>query len=222
VQSGRVSEYRGTFVHSPRSGVAAEQARGDALLRAPRSPVCHCPPGRVHKALRCAVSRGSLVRLRPGVFAIPIERAADRHVAARQELAITAVAAVLANPSAAASPTAAAVLLGLPVWYLADLPCVTVPPRFVGDVAGTHLHRAQMPPGHLGAGSVTTAVARTVIDIGREHGALSAVVAADAALSTGQVSLAVLRARLHDCRLARCAGRPPRDRIRRRSIRVAS
>ncbi|PZS32837.1 MAG: hypothetical protein DLM59_07420 [Pseudonocardiales bacterium] len=153
------------------------------------------------KALRCAVERSALSRLRPGVFAEPIERPGDRFVAARTELARAAIAAVLANPTAVASHTSAAVLLGLTVWYLPRTPCITVPPRFVGDVEAAHLHRARMPTGHVLAGEAArTAAARTVIDVGREHGALSALVTADAAMHMGLVTRAELRAQLHDCR----------------------
>jgi hypothetical protein len=157
--------------------------------------------GWTDKALRCAVNRGSLVRHRPGIFGPPFVQPDDSYVAARRAVATAAIAAVLANPSAAASHTSAAVMHGLPVWYLSALPCITVPPSFVGDVEAAHLHRAQLPPGHLVAGAVrTTDVARTVIDIGREHGVLSAVVAADAALHTGRLGVDTLRAQLLDCR----------------------
>lgn len=153
------------------------------------------------KALRCAVERGSVVRHRPGVFGSSPIRPANKYLAARQDMAVAALAAVLANPAAAASHTSAAVLHGLAVWYLPELPCITVPPGFVGDVEGAHLHRAQMPIGHLCAGGVgTTDIARTVIDIGREHGVVSAVVAAEAALHAGRVSPDTLRTRLRDCR----------------------
>ncbi|MGI8506786.1 MAG: hypothetical protein DLM58_21220 [Pseudonocardiales bacterium] len=157
--------------------------------------------GWTDKALRWAVNRATLIRLRSGVFGIPVARPTNPFVAARQHIARAAIAAVLANPAAAASHTCAAVLDGLPVWYLPGSPCVTVPPRFVGDIESTHLHRARMPADHLVSGAVAqTAVARTVIDIGREHGALSAVVTADAALHRGLVTPAQLRGQLHDCR----------------------
>jgi hypothetical protein len=157
--------------------------------------------GWTDKGLRCAIRRGSLCRLRPGVFGAPLDRADDRFAAARQDLARAAIAAVLANPTAAASHTSAAVLHGLPAWYLPSTPCITVPPRFVGDVEAAHLHRATMSADHVVNDAVArTSVPRTVVDVGREHGVLSALVTADAALHIGLVTPSELRGQLHDCR----------------------
>lgn len=152
-------------------------------------------------ALRYAVERGWLIRLRPGVFVPPLAPATDKYAARRRDLTVAAIAAVLANPSSVASHTAAGVLHQLPLWYLPDLPCITVPPKFVGDVAGAHLHRARLPRIHVVARPVaTTSVPRTVVDIGREHGELSALVAADAALHSGLTTVRALRTHLRDCR----------------------
>jgi hypothetical protein len=153
------------------------------------------------KALRWAVDRGSLIRLRPGVFGAPLDRPDNTFAAARQEVARAAIAAVLANPAAVVSHASAAVVHGLPAWYLPRLPCITVPPNFVGDVEAAHLHRARLPADHVVADAVgRTSVPRTVVDVGREHGVLSALVTADAALNAGLVTPAELRGRLHDCR----------------------
>src|SRR5206468_12176318 len=97
--------------------------------------------------------------------------------------------------------SASAVLHDLPVWFLPDRPCVTVEPRFVGDIEGVHLHRARTPDRHLTTiGVRTTVLERTVIDVGREHGVLSALVVADAALHRKQTTIEALRAFLRDCR----------------------
>jgi hypothetical protein len=153
-------------------------------------------------ALRHAVNRGRLVRLRPGVFGTHQIRPDNHFDQQRQELQIAALAAALANPSAAVSHASAAAIHELSMWHHPELPCVTVPPHFVGDVERAHLHRAQLPPSHLidFAGVPVTDVARTIIDIGREDGPLSAVVAADSALHRGLVQLTTLWAHVRDCR----------------------
>jgi hypothetical protein len=153
------------------------------------------------KALRHALHRGRLARLRPGVFAAPQPRPENPFAATRQSLCLAATAAALANPRAMVSHASAAALDGLPLWREREVPCLTVPPHFVGDIEGVHLHRAAMPDGHVThVGAIRTAtVARSVIDIGREEGALSALVTADAALHTGRVTLATLRDRVREC-----------------------
>jgi hypothetical protein len=153
-------------------------------------------------ALAHAVASGALRRLRPGVFAAASPVPVDRHAAARHDLAIAALAAALSNPMGSISHAPAAVLHGLPLWRQRRVPCLTVPPGFVGDVEAAHLHRARLPGGHriLLHLVPVTSVARTIIDIGREHGPLAALVAADAALHTGKVDAATLHDRLLECR----------------------
>jgi hypothetical protein len=152
-------------------------------------------------ALRWSVAAGVAVRHRPGIYGPRSPEATDPWRAARERIRTAATAAVLANPHAAASHTAAAVLHDLPVWYLPDTPCVTVAPRFVGDIEGAHLHRAKTPDRHLEMiGVPVTAVERTVIDVGREHGVLSALVLADAALHSERTTIDALRTCLRDCR----------------------
>jgi hypothetical protein len=152
-------------------------------------------------ALRHAVSRGRLERLRPGVYARPRPTPDDTFAATRQRLIVRARAAALANPRAVISHASAAAMHDLPLWREHDVPCLTVPPHFVGDIEGAHLHRAMMPDGHttVVAGAAISAVARSVIDIGREEGALSALITADAALHKGKVDLATLRDRVREC-----------------------
>jgi predicted transcriptional regulator of viral defense system len=153
-------------------------------------------------ALRHAVSKGRLVRIRPGVFGAPQpkpDRAFDRR---RQQLKIAALAAALANPASVVSHGSAAAIHALSMWRHSEMPCVTVPPHFVGDIERAHLHRAQLPSSHLTefAGVPVTDVARTIIDVGREDGALSGVVAADSALHRGMVQLTTLWDHVRDCR----------------------
>ncbi|MFN2559965.1 MAG: type IV toxin-antitoxin system AbiEi family antitoxin domain-containing protein [Jatrophihabitans sp.] len=152
-------------------------------------------------ALRHHVSTGQLVRHRPGVYGPVTAEPDEAWRAARQRIRVGATAAVLANPCAVASHTASVVLRDLPVWFLPDRPCVTVQPHFVGDIEGAHLHRARTPDRHLTTiGVTTTVLERTVIDVGREHGALSALVLADAALHRDQTTVDELRVFLRDCR----------------------
>lgn len=153
------------------------------------------------KALHHAVATGRLVRVRQGVYISNRPGPDNPHEAARASMRISAIAAVLANPTSMASHTAAAVLHELPVWFLPEQPCITVPPGFVGDVEGAHLHRARMPATHQAfRGASVSSVERMVVDVGREHGVLSALVVADAALHRNLTSVDALRAALRDCR----------------------
>jgi hypothetical protein len=153
-------------------------------------------------ALKWSVRRGHLNRLRPGVYRVAGPPPDDPFAARRTLLAASATATVLANPSSVASHGAAAVLHGLPLWHLPRLPCVTVRPAFVGDIADAHLHRASLPAGHVTAARAVpaTSVGRTVIDLGREHGLISAVVAADSALHRNLIRPDELRGHLAGCR----------------------
>jgi hypothetical protein len=156
-------------------------------------------------ALRHAVSQGRLIYLRPGAFWIRQELPTHPRELTRQQLAIGVAAVILNNHAAVASHTSAAVLHGLAVSYLPDVPCVTVPPGFVGDVAGVHLHRARLSHADRGAAHAipATTPARTIVDIGREHGMTAALVSADAALRLGIVTQTALRQQV-----SKCAGWP--------------
>lgn len=153
-------------------------------------------------ALRHAVSRGRIVRLRPGVFGAPQAKPERPFEIRRQQLKIAALAAALANPSSVVSHGSAAAIHALSMWRHPEVPCLTVPPHYVGDIERAHLHRAQLPSSHLVefAGVPVTDLARTIIDIGREDGALSGVVAADSALHRGLVELTTLWSHARDCR----------------------
>jgi hypothetical protein len=142
-----------------------------------------------------------LTRLRPGAFWIRQPLPEHPIESKRQRLAIDVAGAVLVNPTAVASHASAAVLSGLPTLFVPESGCVTVPPGFVGAVAGIHLHRARLPGCDVSsAGSVAvTSVARTVVDLGREHGMAAAVVSADAALHAGLVTVDELRQQVRAC-----------------------
>jgi hypothetical protein len=101
--------------------------------------------------------------------------------------AIRSAAATLAIRDAVGSHASSAVLATLPVWELPDRPCVTVRPGYTGDALRVHLHRATLDGVVSGTVAPRTRVARTILDIAREHGTEDAVVAGDAALARGIV-----------------------------------
>jgi hypothetical protein len=105
------------------------------------------------------------------------------------------------NPTAVASHCSAAALHGMTVSRLPDLGCLTVPVRFVGDIAGMHLHRTRMTDGDVRTvdGLRATSAERAITDIGREHGALAALISADAALHDGRVTRTSLRRQVQLC-----------------------
>ena len=153
------------------------------------------------KRLRTAVRQGLLDRIRPGVFRGGHDIPNDAYAGARDALLAAGIATVLMNPGAIVSHSTAAVAHGLPVWRLPDQPCVTVPPRFTGEISAAHLHRATTPVDHIAAAGIpATGIERTVIDVGREHGALAALVVADAALHLRLTTIELLREQLADCR----------------------
>jgi Transcriptional regulator, AbiEi antitoxin len=138
-------------------------------------------------ALRHAVGAGILVRLRPGAYAIPHQSAGRRYADHAALLAQQAAAATLTNRRVPASHSAAAALLGLPLVSTPARACMTVPPRWRGDIAGVHLHEARLHPGHVTRlGRIhLTSPERTIIDLAREGGAAEAIAAADRALALG-------------------------------------
>jgi hypothetical protein len=148
-----------------------------------------------------AVARGELIRPHRGVYRTPVA-ARSEHQVSRTELCAKSAAAVLSTSLAASvSHEGAAALNGLPVLGEVGVPCITVRPRRSGDIANVHLHRAQLPSSHLITvhSMSVTSPARTVIDLGRDLGIGPAVVAADAALNLGIMSLADLECVERDC-----------------------
>lgn len=158
--------------------------------------------GRTPGAVRHALRTGRIDRLRRGVYRDAAGPRLDRFALARAEHVVPAVAASLATPGAIVSHTTAAVLLELPLAFLPKRPCVTVVPWHTGEIGGVHVHRTTsilehvVPVGALQC----TSVARTVIDIAREHGRNAAVVAADEALREDRISRERLMSTLVDCR----------------------
>jgi hypothetical protein len=157
--------------------------------------------GWTRSALLHALRSGQVQPLRRGVFVATDVMEAAGVEAEKRRLAAATAAMLLATPAAVASHASAAVLADLPVWWLPQHPCVTVPPRHTGDAGVVHLHRAALPLRHRRpAGAlVRTSAARTICDLAREHGIENAVVAADAALHTGMLTVDDLVRCIRDC-----------------------
>jgi hypothetical protein len=136
--------------------------------------------GWTQSALRHAVVRGRLLRLRRGFYAV-----AD---AATPEIAARAVAANY--PAGVVSHRSAALLQGIPiVGALPAVPEITVPPGSNTNLSGVHVHRAQLRrhDRRLIGGTAVTSPARTLVDLGRSRPVRTAVAALDAALRSGAV-----------------------------------
>ncbi|SHH27794.1 Transcriptional regulator, AbiEi antitoxin, Type IV TA system [Jatrophihabitans endophyticus] len=146
-------------------------------------------------ALRHAVACGALRRIRAGVYATPPVPGDPHHVAVAN-LRQAATAFALTNPAVPVSHTAAGALLGV---ELLDVPvhvCASFRRGGRGPMSGVHRHRGRLGPWDVGrCGRVAlTSAARTVLDIGHEHGADAAITAADSALRLGATDRARLDA----------------------------
>jgi len=156
-------------------------------------------------ALRHAVRSGRIVRLRSGVYqAVDLDELApglSPFEWVRWRHAAVAVAGVLATPGAEASHSTAAVLRGIPLLFLPARACATVFPGLTGELPRVHLHRCTRGPGRRSVGEVAvTSDERIVVDLAREHGMATGVVAADYALHAGLTALPRLHAELERCR----------------------
>lgn len=150
--------------------------------------------GITSSALRHARSRGRLHRPRRGVYAVPSTDPA-------RALVQSDLAAALAVTGATLSHLSAARWLGMPTLRPSP-PCITLPSSTGREHPGVHVHRASLAvAGHLthfGAIDVTSP-ARTVVDLGREHGIDAAVVAGDFALRAGLTTASELLAVIDQC-----------------------
>jgi very-short-patch-repair endonuclease len=143
-------------------------------------------------ALDRAVRSGRIHRLRRDQFTT-----ADRSV----DPGLIAAAAARACTGAVVSHRSAALVHGLPLLQPPPRPELTVPPRSTGDVAGALLHRATLRRDDLAevAGVPLTAIARTLVDIGRSTSTSAAVVTMDAALNRGLTDIAAIEKVLCAC-----------------------
>lgn len=140
-------------------------------------------------ALRHAVSTGELIRVRPGVYAQPLQSTSAPD-AALASLRHRAAAVSLTNRRVSLSHAAAGSLHGMELLTVPEHVCVTFLRGHRGSMPGVHRHRARLFPGHVVGrhGLVLTSAARTVLDIAREHGSDAGVVAADSAVRCGSTS----------------------------------
>lgn len=138
-------------------------------------------------ALRHAVTIGRLDRLRPGVYAPPVPASGNRFADAEQRLRSHAVAVALTNRGLTLSHAAAASLRGIALVEIPMHVCATTVRGRRGVVAGVHLHRAASLASDVQRRGpvLATSPARTVIDLGREHGVDASIAAGDSAVRLG-------------------------------------
>jgi hypothetical protein len=122
--------------------------------------------------------------MQPGVLAGVLPVGEPRYLAARRANLRRAQAASLRCDRAVLSHASAAIAVGLPVLGKAVLqPCLTVGSgTALRRLASVHLHRATVDEIAAVDGFPVTPTARTVLDLAREHGVLTGLAAADAAL----------------------------------------
>jgi hypothetical protein len=157
--------------------------------------------GWTESALRHAERVGALIRVRPGVYAVPLGYSGNRFVDAAARIRQQAAAVSVQNPRVPVSHGAAAALLGL---SLIDPPrrvCATFPRGRRGEIAGVHRHRGRLFPGQaiLLGRILLLSAARTVVDLGCELGVDEAIVAADSALRAGLATREDLAAAVELC-----------------------
>ncbi len=155
-----------------------------------------CPDRQIRSRVRCRLWS----RPRPGIIA-PLPPGEDESIRA----AITATAAVLARSDHAIAGRSAAVLHGLPVVRLPDVPELNVrKSTTTGQRRGALVRAAALPACDVADwfGAPVTSVARTVVDLGRQSVA-AGLIAADAALHERRIAATQLGAVAE-----RCAGWP--------------
>jgi very-short-patch-repair endonuclease len=156
--------------------------------------------GWTRSALRWAVRTGRLALLRRGVYQVTDMSDVNPYERERWLHAAPAIAAAMTTPGAFASHSTAAVLHRLPLAFVPRRACVTVVPWHTGEIARTHVHRATSQPLSLPVGAVPClAVARTVIDLAREHGVPAGVVPLDYALHRNLITPDEVQATLDHC-----------------------
>lgn len=192
--------------HAPRIGW------GGRMRSLPPAPVFTVEEafaaGWTHSALRNALRRGRIVRLRRGIYTALADQTPE----------LAAIAAARSVPRSVISHRCAALLHGLPLLGAPPpLPELTVPPRSGANYPGVRLHRAQLRPEDVTSigDSAVTSVARTLGDLGRHRPVGPAVAAIDAALHGDMVSVEEIDDVLRFCRLW------PRIRRAERALRLA-
>jgi hypothetical protein len=147
-----------------------------------------CEQGWNLSALKRAAHRGDLCRLRRGVYALPLEEDQPDWRRRRTELIQRAAAATLMIPTGHASHAAAIALHDLPLLDVPSEPCLTLPSGFRIVERDVHLHRIREPDWHRLGNVAVSRPARACLELSKEQGLTSAVVAADAAAHRGLVT----------------------------------
>jgi very-short-patch-repair endonuclease len=141
---------------------------------------------------RTAVRRGRWLAAGHGVVAPLSVDGGSRFVVERRRHALSAAAAVLAQPARVVCGRSAAILHGLPTMSVPLLPEVArCGNARLGRRAGVHVHGADLPPDVVARwfGVPLTYIPRTVVDLAR-HDRRDGLMAADAALHQRLVSRA--------------------------------
>jgi hypothetical protein len=140
-----------------------------------------------------------------GVLAAPLtagQHPSEWETSAAENLR-RARAGVLTCPRASISHVSSAIAMGLPTLGDLERSCLTVPAgTALRRLAHVHLHRATLSPDDLVqvGDDVVTSPQRTIMDLARERGVLSGVVAADHALHHGLVTADELASAFELCR----------------------
>lgn len=138
--------------------------------------------------------RREWVRVRRGVFATA--ETAEAWSLAERQMASDRAASLNMTTAHLLSHDSAARLLGLPLVSTKDSLIHITRPGVEGTRTdcGVRHHLGKMPPGAMSVGAFrTTDLARTALDIGREHGLVAGVCAADQVLRRGVGGQAFLR-----------------------------
>jgi hypothetical protein len=150
--------------------------------------------------LSYATRIGRIHRLRPGAYQIADLDSLTKFERRRWLHAGPAIAAVMMTPCTLASHSTAAVLRGMPLLFVPERPCASVVPWHTGEILRVHVHRCRSRPLPLPVGAVSCTTAElTAIDLAREHGVTSGVVALDFALHTGMTTLPKIYRDLDRC-----------------------
>lgn len=153
--------------------------------------------------IRQLLRRGEWVRLRRGVYVAASTLAAVAGDDERHHALAVAGALLAVHRDAVAAGTSAARILGLPLLGPApsDLVLASEDATTSGPRDGYVLRSTALPRGHRAVrhGVAITSAARTVADLARESGFTQGVVAADAALHRGQVSMPQFAEVLGEC-----------------------
>jgi predicted transcriptional regulator of viral defense system len=159
-----------------------------------------CHAGWSRSALKRAAIRGDLSRIRQGIYALPLAESEPHWRRHRTSLIQRAAVAALTIGSGTVSHAGAIAMHDLPLLNEGPhQPCLTLPPGFRIAERGVHLHRVRTLQWQWLGTIPVTSVARSCLDLSKEHGLHAAVAAADAAANGGSLDIAELTRRTRRC-----------------------